>query len=110
MAGSRAAELDEIERLKAKLQPLPQKGQDFAFVGEPGSDRARIAGMYERLERYDDAVRWYLEAADYAAAVGMLPRAYAWARMGLKVNPLDPTARERVAQITAQLGLADAEA
>ncbi|MFL5321960.1 MAG: hypothetical protein ACJ790_20025 [Myxococcaceae bacterium] len=106
----RREELAEIDRLKQRLQPLPQKGQDFAFTEPPGADRARIAGMYERLERYDDAVRWYLEAADYAAAVGLLPRAYAWARMALKVNPLDPTARERAAQITAQLGLADAEA
>lgn len=106
----RRAQLEHIEQLKTKLLPLPQKGQDFVFTVTPGADRARIAELYEQLERFDDAVRWYLEAAEYAVQVGQLPRAYAWTRMALKVNPLDAGAREKAAQIMAALGLADAEA
>lgn len=89
---------------------MPGKGQDYAISERPGRDRAEIAQRYERLERFDDAVRWYLEAADFSSAVGHFPAAYSWTRLALKVNPLDPAAREKSALLMAQLGLADGEA
>lgn len=55
-------------------------------------------------------MRWYLEAADYCAAVGHVSAAYSWTRLALKVNPLDRSAREKSALLMAQLGLADGEA
>lgn len=103
-------ELDLIDGLKKKCQPLPEKGTDTVLSGRPGADRAHVAHAYERLEWWDDAVRWYLLAAEFAVAVGQVPTALSWARMALKVNPLDPAARERVALLGAQLGLTDDEA
>jgi hypothetical protein len=103
-------ELALIDGLKARCQPLPEKGTDTVLTGRPGADRAHVAHAYERLEWWDDAVRWYLEASDFAVAVGQLPTALSWARMGLKVNPLDSAAREKVASLTAQLDLSDDEA
>ena len=110
MTGSaRHEELQRIEQLKTKISPELRPGED-RVVANAGADRAEIAHLYERLDRHDDAVRWYLAASDFCSACGQVPKAYTYARSALKVNPLDPGVRERLAIIMAQLGLADTEA